>query len=298
MNDVMIGCDPEYFVKVKGDNVSAHGLVDGDKANPLKLQHGAVQVDGTALEFNIDPARTREEFLYNIDAVLDQVRALVPKKYEFAFDPVADYDEETYKNIPADALVLGCEPDFNAYSGEINNAPNAEVMFRTAAGHVHFGWTDGADPHEGGHFMDSRSVTAMADYLIGLPLAVMEPGNKRKDLYGKAGAFRPKPYGCEWRTSSNFWLKNEELRGLVYDQSIKVIEFLNEGYTPKNPVYMVQSRLNYAGRSDWDYYEPEYSGRYDLSEYRSEIDYMMREDKKAFGDIYDYVMANAYSGGV
>ena len=57
-HNILIGCDPEVFVKQNGVFRSAHGLIRGDKKNPQKIRSGAVQVDGMALEFNIDPART------------------------------------------------------------------------------------------------------------------------------------------------------------------------------------------------------------------------------------------------
>jgi hypothetical protein len=52
-----IGADPEFFLRDKatGKFVSAHGLIPGTKRQPMKVDKGAVQVDGMALEFNIDP---------------------------------------------------------------------------------------------------------------------------------------------------------------------------------------------------------------------------------------------------
>ena len=56
MTKILVGCDPEVFVKQNGVFKSAFGLIKGDKKNPQKIRNGAVQVDGMALEFNIDPA--------------------------------------------------------------------------------------------------------------------------------------------------------------------------------------------------------------------------------------------------
>jgi hypothetical protein len=39
----------------------------------------------------------------------------------------------------------------------------------------------------------------------------------RRQLYGKAGAFRPKPYGMEYRVLSNRWLDSEPLMRWVYN---------------------------------------------------------------------------------
>ena len=75
----LIGCDPEVFVKKNGVFQSAFGLIAGDKKNPQKIPRGAVQVDGMALEFNIDPAANEDDFAINVQSVFDQLRAMVPE---------------------------------------------------------------------------------------------------------------------------------------------------------------------------------------------------------------------------
>lgn len=67
-------------------------------------------------------------------------------------------------------------------------------------GHIHLGYNDIEVPFNGRihkYKVDeqrARIVQAM-DLFIGIPSVIMEPDNKRKELYGQAGAFRPKPYG-------------------------------------------------------------------------------------------------------
>ena len=61
MAKILVGCDPEVFVAQGGVFKSAYNLIKGDKKNPQKIRSGAVQVDGMALEFNIDPAATENE---------------------------------------------------------------------------------------------------------------------------------------------------------------------------------------------------------------------------------------------
>ena len=47
---ILLGTDPEVFMKQHGKFISAHGMVEGDKENPYLVKDGAVQVDGMALE--------------------------------------------------------------------------------------------------------------------------------------------------------------------------------------------------------------------------------------------------------
>jgi len=41
----------------------------------------------------------------------------------------------------------------------------------------------------------------------------------RRELYGKAGAMRPKPYGWEYRVLSNYWMFEDKLVAWVYNQT-------------------------------------------------------------------------------
>lgn len=213
--EIKVGCDPEVFVKKNGVFHSAHGLIPGDKKNPFKVNRGAVQVDGMALEFNIDPAASEDEFCINVQEVFNTLRLMVPE-YELATVPVADFDAAYMASQPAEALELGCDPDFNGWFTCANDKPNGDRPFRTASGHVHIGWTNGEDVNDGTHFNRCAAVAREMDFYLGLPSIAYDNDVRRRELYGKAGCFRPKSYGCEYRTLSNVWLKSEELMRWVF----------------------------------------------------------------------------------
>jgi hypothetical protein len=42
-------------------------------------------------------------------------------------------------------------------------------------------------------------------------------------MYGNAGAHRPKKYGVEYRTLSNFWIFDPKLIGWVWDQTERAL---------------------------------------------------------------------------
>lgn len=228
--EFLVGADPEFFVERKGKPVSAHGLVPGDKKNPLPVKKGAVQVDGMALEFNISPAATFEEFDNNLDTVLDALLEMVPG-YKMYNKPVAHFGKEYIDAQPECAKILGCEPDFNAYTKQANPTPDVDTPFRTASGHVHIGWTKDVDPHDPGHFEACCTLTKMLDLHLGVPSLIWDQDTERRKLYGKAGCFRPKSYGMEYRVLSNAWLNHKHVRKLVFNGVMSSVEKLFERET-------------------------------------------------------------------
>lgn len=239
--NILIGADPEVFVRSKATNqlISGHGLIPGDKKNPFKVQNGAVQVDGMALEFNIDPAATKAEFQKNITSVYTQLGLMVPD-FILEIEPYAEFSKDVLKATPASSLILGCEPDYNGWTGGENNTPNAEVPYRTASGHVHIGWTEGQDTSSLEHFGTCCAIARQMDYYLGLYSLLWDGDNRRRSMYGQAGAFRPKPYGMEYRTLSNVWLKDPALTDWVYDSAYKGTKDFFDGLD------LADRELNYA----------------------------------------------------
>lgn len=237
MYNLKIGADPEVFVSDKktGQLVSAFNLIKGTKANPFKVKHGAVQVDGMALEFNIDPATSLIGFKKNIKAVMEQLSNMVPD-HDIKIQSVAHFGKELIDSQPSEAKELGCEPDYNGWTENINPRPNADTPFRTASGHVHIGWTSGIDPHNHGHFKACCMLARQLDHYLGLPAIYFETPSERRSLYGAAGAFRPKSYGMEYRVLSNDWLKDDKLQEFVFRQSKKAFEDLVDGSVPRQVI--------------------------------------------------------------
>ena len=223
---ITIGADPELFVMQSGRYMSAHDLVPGTKQSPHTVQNGAVQVDGMALEFNIDPADTEDGFVFNLSSVMQQLYAMVPD-YEVVSHPVATFDQEYIDSQPAEAQALGCDPDYNAWTAAVNDKPEPVRPMRTAAGHVHIGYTNGAGGEA--HFSECCAIVRQLDFYLGLPSMLYDTDQERRELYGKAGAFRPKPYGLEYRVLSNRWLEDERLMRWVFRAVHAALSSLQEG---------------------------------------------------------------------
>ena len=224
------GCDPEVFVRQNGQFVTAHNLVPGTKTDPHKVPFGAIQVDGMALEFNIDPAETADQWVHNIKQVYHALQAAVPG-YQLVNCPTADFNLEYFKSCPDEAKILGCDPDYNAYTGGMNEPPQGDRPFRTAAGHVHIGWLDDliSNVSDPGHIADCELIIRNLDYTLGIQSLLYDADNRRRSLYGAAGAYRPKPYGVEYRVLSNVWLESEDLQRWVFNTAKRTMELIESG---------------------------------------------------------------------
>jgi hypothetical protein len=245
----LVGCDPEVFVKQNGVFKSAHGLIVGDKKHPQKVNRGAVQVDGMALEFNIDPAATEDEFCINVQDVFNTMKLMVPD-YEVVTVPVAHFDAEYISNQPAAALELGCDPDFNAWTHMVNDKPNANRPMRTASGHVHIGWTNDQDINDPIHVSMGEAAVRQLDFYLGLPSLAYDNDTERREMYGKAGCYRPKSYGVEYRTLSNAWLKSESLMRWVFRATQRGMENLVAGNHLSDKYGDIQEIINNSDRKE------------------------------------------------
>ena len=215
MTKILVGADPELFVKQNGKHVSGFGLIPGDKAQPHVVECGAVQVDGMALEFNIDPAASEKEFITNLDTVMGILKQMVPD-HEVVADPVAHFTKEYMAKQPFKALELGCDPDFNGWTGKENKKPDVDLPFRTGAGHVHIGIVENANTEDKAYMDVCCAATREMDLFLALPSLFYDNDTQRREMYGKAGAFRPKSYGFEYRTLSNRWLSDKAIMSWVY----------------------------------------------------------------------------------
>lgn len=242
---ILLGADPEIFVSKDGKLVSAYGLIEGDKQHPSKVKQGAVQVDGMALEFNIDPAASEAEFISNIDTVMGILASMVPG-HKLETIPVANFGLEYIRAQPEKAKELGCDPDFDAWLVCQNPRPNGELPFRSAAGHIHIGFMEGNDAptNDADYIAFCAAKVRELDFYLGLPSLFYDNDTQRRQLYGKAGAFRPKTYGFEYRTLSNQWLATDELKRWAYRATVFGWEQMDKGVSLEEKYGDIQKIVN------------------------------------------------------
>lgn len=214
---VTLGSDPEFFIQThEGKLKSIIGLLGGTKEAPKMIDDfGAfrVQEDNVAAEYNIPASFNRDQFIQHILWPQKVIAKIIgTDKYEISTKASASFPEEELMHPKAQEF--GCDPDFNAWkNGQENRKPTCkDKTFRTAGGHVHIGLED-KDP------WNILRVIRNMDKFIGVWSVLADQDDKRRQLYGKAGAFRPQPHGTEYRTLSNFWIFDPVLIGEVWDRT-------------------------------------------------------------------------------
>ena len=247
MNEYLptIGADPEAFIWDTEEEkiVSAEGILPGTKKKPHPLQHGAVQVDGIAAEFNVDPAQSSEEFVHNTESLKKQITEILhntSKNLQLNFTSTAYFTPKSFKQFSKKELTVGCDPDYfvnkNELSRPFTNLVGYPNNYRFAGGHIHIGNIfqeyDGTKEQ-----MEKASALAFffsnkvlfVEYLawqspaqllenvtfIKTPIIknLKETGFndtsplKRKETI-RSDLFRLKPYGVELRSYDNHWVSN------------------------------------------------------------------------------------------
>jgi hypothetical protein len=240
---IKIGSDPELFL-TRGDKfISAVGKAGGTKGNPFTWAPGFnVHNDNVALEFNIPPARDMDEFVDFHHKSLTYCRS-VAKQFKCNLKIVGDAVFSEDELDTPEARVFGCDPDFNAWTLEENPPPKSDDPFlRTAGGHIHIGSPDMT-------LRDKIELVRCLDIFVGLPLALQEPGSRRNELYGKPGAMREKPYGVEWRTPSNFWLRKTSMIRAMYEMVFTIAHrtehFVNQAQVISENLNILYSEKEY-----------------------------------------------------
>lgn len=231
---VLIGADPEVFIfdSSRKAFTSSIGLIGGTKDDPRPLEDGiSVQEDNVLAEFNITPAKTKLEFIKNIQSGLFQLGRILPPSLEIKIATSTFMPSEEL--LHPKAIEFGCTPDFNAWiDGEMNDKPlTPDDGLRTSGGHAHIGFEPTEFAAELGISKGelAMQIVKFSDLYLGVPSIIMDRDLYRRRLYGKAGCFRMKEYGVEYRTLSSFWLKDVDHIDWAYSQVMRAVESVSTG---------------------------------------------------------------------
>lgn len=215
-----LGQDIEkLLVNANGKHISVIGLINADKWHPMQVpgmpEGFTLQEDNVAIEFGMPPASSEDMWNEYVALSLESAKPYIQGlSFSNLSATVYDADQMEHPN----AHVFGCEPDYNAWTKDYNPSPCPPHPFmRSAGGHIHVETKE--NPYD---------VIRAMDLFLGVPSVLMDNGELRKQLYGKAGAHRIKSYGVEYRTLSPFWSDTEPLRRWVWRNTERALANLGK----------------------------------------------------------------------
>jgi hypothetical protein len=229
-----LGADPEaglYNSYADEGFISAVGLVEGTKDEPFDFGDGTfMHRDNVLVEAGWEPASDPSLFVAYSRAAYRNIEAYVSEQEDNTMLWIGDAMEYRSSQLDCEeARNFGCEPDYDAYTGgKMRKSPGKKItdsMWRSAGGHIHLGGDFNCPPFV---------VALFADIGIGLKGVaqnqLMSPSSygrsTRVSHYGKAGIFREKPYGIEYRTPNNEWWGNDDKSHALARNAFRLMGFL------------------------------------------------------------------------
>ncbi len=204
--NVLLGGDPEILLESDGKIYESASL-DEDK---LKTTRDIAR-DGYQAELHPDAHGCREVMWGKY------VASALKLEEKFGFVPVTGagrwIPQSEFVDLTDASKRFGCVPSSNIYGAKSIDVDAMFYMFRPLGGHIHLGF----DKQK----VNLAQFVRLLDIFVGNTSVLFDQNDtdlqqERRKNYGRAGEFREKPYGVEYRTLSNFWLKNYVYMSMVY----------------------------------------------------------------------------------
>lgn len=230
------GGDPEFFVANNRGTILASDKFFPGKEKKIEFpakepQQGMYKknklfFDGIQAEMNLGVNTCREYLADNVYRCLNKAAEIIGVNNKIVLKPSVKVRREIILMADPEARRFGCMPDFNAYTGTTNTGEidATKHPYRYAGGHIHMGISSKYLNAQSYEYRMARTeeghieLIKLLDLLVGIPSILLdnsEAATRRRSNYGKAGCFRPTPYGIEYRTPSCFWIKAPELVSLI-----------------------------------------------------------------------------------
>lgn len=155
-----------------------------------ECQYSSVELDGMAIEVKTtSPFSCREELIGTLGDQIVNLRYPSHKVYSI----IKDFNKADPKN-----KILGCDPDYNVYTGKRNSIPSRiqDQPVRTVGGHIHIGIC----PKINGTLTNTR--LKKSDYTT-LNLAQLFPKRKGQQRLAFPSYRLSSPEGSKWTNSSD-----------------------------------------------------------------------------------------------
>jgi hypothetical protein len=136
-----LGADVELFAtkktKLKYNVIGATSVISEPTGHTKSITN-----DGMLIEVNPLPQTCRDNTYSAFKRIITDLLALEKKKgFKIKLADIHDIPVSTFKKMTKSDKEMGCLPDINAYTGEVNEIPTEyeHIPTRTCGGHIHIG---------------------------------------------------------------------------------------------------------------------------------------------------------------
>lgn len=206
---ITFGSDPEFFFVRDGIVVPSNLVIHGKSKDDLVI------CDGFQGELNPIQNTCREVSGYAIKRSLFRAFGYARNAgATISFNVCHEISPEVWKDTPLMQRRFGCNPSKNVYKNVKRLPTGLGIKMRSASGHIHLG------SHLINRLDDEQfdNLVKVLDIVVGNTCVLVDrdPANAlRRKYYGRAGEYRKKGYGIEYRVLSNFWLRGYQLWSFV-----------------------------------------------------------------------------------
>lgn len=233
---ISYGTDPEGFFKF-GDRIigSEKVLTEGHLGSSYSNK---VVLDGVQFELNPLNSTDLKYVGRNIGYAFSLLRSQLSLKpgVSVCFDGVVEVTREELDSLSEKSRILGCAPSRNIYGSRPITVDAKTYRKRSAGGHLHLGLTSTNIYNQ--KSVDERNrLIPLLDIFVGNTCVLLDRdpnAAERRENYGRAGEYRLPKHGVEYRTLSNFWLRNHVLFTFVFGMAELATAVLNETLTTEN----------------------------------------------------------------
>lgn len=257
--ELTYGCDPEGFFTRGGS------IIGSEKVIPEAGLRKVVVRDGVQWELNPAPSLNLSTLGQSISNAFRMMvgRLRECQGVEVCFDGTVEVTRAELDSLTPKSRVLGCQVSKNVYGSKPILVDVDTYRKRSAGGHMHFGLNRVSELFSPFSGIDFRSsIVPPLDVFVANTLVLIDRdpnAAERRENYGRAGEYRDdKSYGLEYRTPSNFWLRNYTLMDLAYGMAAFAISMLHRTYTGDNieqeliDVIQIDKFIEAIDRNDFD----------------------------------------------
>jgi hypothetical protein len=236
-----MGSDPEFFFHKKTLLGKMGTVIGAEKVIPKEGIRGGtpgarelntttkIIIDGVQAEMNPSSATCRQVMGGEISRMMHLIVKIAKDKgVAINWKPLVKVTASELKSLKPENKKFGCEPSYNAYKEVIELPDPEKYLYRAAGGHLHFGHygtprADHKDDMSRVFKNDPKETIKILDIIVGNTCVMIDKdeGNiERRKFYGRAGEYRLPMHGpnqgLEYRTLSNFWLRNYKMMSMVF----------------------------------------------------------------------------------